>query len=189
MLAWESGEPETKGCAVFAPDTANATTPYQVSPVLVVVTEIVSEESGEVDIAYHVCTVWPPPMESGDSLGMNVRPAESLTEKAAPDGQQSQPTIITSFDWVVVRERLHAFTYPQPVEAEPSTAILLVVDAEEELVVETAGLIASTMTPKSFPCGVPKESEVGVTVDDDVVEVADELEVAAEELETVTIAD
>jgi hypothetical protein len=169
------------GPAVCPPETANAATPYQVSPVVVVVTETVSEERGEADTAYHVCTNWPPPMESWDSLGRNVRPAESLTEKVAPYGQQSQLTIITSFDWVVVSEKLHEVTYPQPVEAEPSNFMP---------VVETAGLIASTMAPKSLPCGVPKDSIVeGVPVVDDVAEVADELAlvVAVEELELVAV--
>ena len=63
-------------------------------------------------------------MLSCDSLGENVRPAESLTENVVPSGQQLQPTIITSFDCVVVNETLHAVTYPHPVEAEPSRAVL-----------------------------------------------------------------
>jgi hypothetical protein len=97
--------------------------PYQVSPVSVVVRETLSADRTELDIAYQVSTNWPPPMPSWDSLGTNVRPAVSLTENVAPDGQQSQPTIITSFDWVVVSETLHAVTYPHPVEAEPSIAM------------------------------------------------------------------
>ena len=54
MFACGSATPE-KGLAVFAPETANATTPYQVSPLSDVITEIVSER-GEDDIAYQVWT-------------------------------------------------------------------------------------------------------------------------------------
>jgi hypothetical protein len=61
-------------------------------------------------------------MLSWDSLGVNVKPAESLTVNAVLDGQQSQPTIMTSFDWVVVNETLHVVTYPQPDEVDPSKA-------------------------------------------------------------------
>jgi hypothetical protein len=122
MLACDSGSP-AKGLTVFAPETANATTPYQVSPVSAVMTDIVSDERGEVDMAYHVWTNCPPPMLSCDSLGANVNPAESLTEKVVPDWKQSHPTIITSFDCAVVNERLHVVTYPHPLEAEPSRAI------------------------------------------------------------------
>jgi hypothetical protein len=54
-LACDSGVPE-KGMAVFAPETANATTPYQVSPVSAVVTEMLSDERDEEDMAYQVWT-------------------------------------------------------------------------------------------------------------------------------------
>ena len=96
-LACES-DPVANGLTVLTPEIANATTPYQVSPVSVVVTEIVIEDRGEAEIAYHVCTNSPPPMLSCDSIGVNVKPAESFTENAALDGQQLQPTIMTSFD-------------------------------------------------------------------------------------------
>jgi hypothetical protein len=88
---------------------------------------------------------------------VNVRPAESLTEKAAPDGQQSQPTMTTSFDLLVVRERLHAVTYPHPVEAEPSIAIPVAVDVDVVLVLlfvvvaDGEAAIASTITSPSSP--------------------------------------
>ena len=55
ILACDSGVPE-KGLAVFAPETANATTPYQVSPVLAVVTEMLSDGRAEEDMAYQVWT-------------------------------------------------------------------------------------------------------------------------------------
>jgi hypothetical protein len=107
MLACAIGKPEAKGCAVFAPDTPKATAPYQVSPLLLVMTEIASEERGDAEMAYHVSMNWLPPMLKGDSLWMNVRPAVSLTENKELDGKQSHPTIITSFGWVVVSIRLH----------------------------------------------------------------------------------
>jgi hypothetical protein len=119
MLACASGVPE-KGLAVFAPETAKAITPYHVSPVSAVVMEMLSDERAEWDMAHQVWMNWIPPMLSCDSLWINVKPAESLTEKAVPDGQQSHATIITSFDWVVVSGTLQAVTYPHPVEAEPS---------------------------------------------------------------------
>jgi hypothetical protein len=87
--------------------------------------------------------------------------------------------MMTSFDWVVVRERLHAVTYPQPVEAEPSTVVSAV---------ETAGFMASTMTAKSLVCGVPKDSVLRVPpvdeveVDDELVLVEVELLVLVEEV-------
>jgi hypothetical protein len=55
-LACDSGKPETKGLAVFAPETANAIMPYHVSPASVVVTEILSAERAEMETAYHVWT-------------------------------------------------------------------------------------------------------------------------------------
>jgi hypothetical protein len=60
---------------------------------------------------------------------------------------------------VVVSETLHAVTYPHPVEAEPSIVMLVAVDVEDEEVVdEVAGLRASTVTPKSFPCVLPNDN-------------------------------
>ena len=50
--------------AAKAPKTPNATTPYQVSPVNDVCTEMLSALSGEEAIAYHVCMNWFPPMPS-----------------------------------------------------------------------------------------------------------------------------
>ena len=58
----------SKGVAVLAPETPKATTPYQVSPVLVVVTEITSEERALGAIAYHSCKNWFPPMLSSPVL-------------------------------------------------------------------------------------------------------------------------
>jgi hypothetical protein len=43
----------SKGLAVFAPDTPKATTPYQVSPEIVEVTEITSFTRTEGATAYH----------------------------------------------------------------------------------------------------------------------------------------
>jgi hypothetical protein len=84
---------------------------------------------------------------------------------------------MTSSDWVVVRETLHAVTYPQPVEAEPSTVMSAV---------ETAGFMASTMTAKSLVCGVPKDSVVRAPLVDEV-ETVDELELVIEELVVVEL--
>ena|ERR1700722_4420998 len=53
-LACESGNPAANGLAVLAPEMAKATTPYHVSPVSVVVTEIASEDRREGEIAYQV---------------------------------------------------------------------------------------------------------------------------------------
>jgi hypothetical protein len=79
-LACATGNPDTKGWAVFAPDTANATTPYHVSPVDVVWTEMLSAVRTPGEIAYHVSIHWPPPMATWPVLGMNVRPAASFTD-------------------------------------------------------------------------------------------------------------
>ena len=153
-----------KGLAVFAPETANATTPYQVSPVLAVVTEMVSVDRVELDIAYQVCTKLPPPMEYGESLGEKVRPDESLTENAVPDGQQLQPTIMTSFDWVVVNETLQVVTYPHPPDAEPSILRLLAVEEEVLEVVTVEEEVLEVVT-------VEEEVLEVVTVEEEVLEV------------------
>ena len=58
MLACAFGKPglESKGLLVFAPDTPKAITPYHVSPVKDVWTEMLSPANGVGAIAYHVCT-------------------------------------------------------------------------------------------------------------------------------------
>jgi hypothetical protein len=66
IFAWRSGTEGfvSNGLAVFAPETPNAMTPYQVSPVEGVWTEMLSLVSADGAIAYHVCMNWPPPMLS-----------------------------------------------------------------------------------------------------------------------------
>jgi hypothetical protein len=56
MLACDLGTDgfESKGLAVFAPETANAMTPYHVSPVDGVCTDMVSAVTGAGATAYHV---------------------------------------------------------------------------------------------------------------------------------------
>ena len=93
---------ESNGLAVLAPEIANATTPYHVSPVFVVETDMVSELSGFGAMAYHSWMNCPPPMPSCEVLGVNVNPAVSSTENAEPPGKQSHPTMITSGPVVVV---------------------------------------------------------------------------------------
>jgi hypothetical protein len=112
MFAWRAGSDGlvSKGLAVFAPETPKAITPYQVSPVMVVWTEMTSPVSADGAIAYHVCMNWSPPMLSWAVLGTKVRPAVSFTEKAPSAGQQLQPTMITSEACAVVRETEHAVT-------------------------------------------------------------------------------
>ena len=86
----------SNGLAVLAPETPKAITPYQVSPVSVVVTEMESEVRGFGAIAYHSWMNCPPPMLSSPVLAWKVKPNVSFTEKVIPSGKQSQPTIITS---------------------------------------------------------------------------------------------
>jgi hypothetical protein len=83
---------------------------------------------------------------------MKVRPAVSLTENVVPDGKQSQPTIITSFGWVVVRETLHVVTYPHPVEAEPSIIMLVV----------TVLTVTSSVREVPLAAGLPVEESLTV---------------------------
>lgn len=70
----------SNGFAVFAPDMPKATTPYHVSPVSVLVTEMVSEVSRLGAIAYHSSMNSLPPMLIS-AREWNVSPAVSLTEK------------------------------------------------------------------------------------------------------------
>jgi hypothetical protein len=109
---------------VFAPETANAITPYHVSPVDDVWTEMLSAVSGVEAMAYHVCMNWPPPMLSWPALAENVSPAVSFTEKDPPAGQQSHPTIMTSEGFAVVRVTEQEVTYPHPFLALPSSDIV-----------------------------------------------------------------
>src|ERR1035438_7720662 len=69
-FAWRSGRVgfASNGVAVLAPETPNAMTPYHVSPVKDVWTEIMSSVNGVGAIAYHVCTNWLPPMPKGAVL-------------------------------------------------------------------------------------------------------------------------
>jgi hypothetical protein len=75
---------------------ANTVTPYHVSPVSAVVTEIWSELKGLGAIAYHSCKNCPPPTLSCAVLAENVSPAVSFTENAVPSGKQSHPTMTMS---------------------------------------------------------------------------------------------
>jgi len=92
----------SNGLAVLAPETANMATPYHVSPVLAVVTEMLSELKGVGAIANHSWTNCPPPILSWVVLGVKASPAVSFTEKAEPSGKQSHPTMTTSPPVLVV---------------------------------------------------------------------------------------
>jgi hypothetical protein len=134
LLDWATGSEGlgSKGFAVSAPETPKAITPYQVSPVSLVVTEMGSEARGDGAMAYHSWTNCPPPMPSWPVLGVKVSPAVSFTEKEVPTGYPSTPTMMTSSPLVVDRTAEQEVTSPHPAETDPSRAG---VDTEETLVV------------------------------------------------------
>src|ERR1022692_2395463 len=84
---------------------------------------MLSPDSGARATAYHVWMNCPPPIATWTVLGKNESPAVSLTVKAAPFGQQSQPTTITSEDCVVVNDTEQEVTYPHPFWLLPSSAV------------------------------------------------------------------
>jgi hypothetical protein len=148
----------SKGLAVFAPETAKAMIPYQVSPLIVEVTEITSFTRGEGATAYHSWMNWPPPIDTCPVLDWNASPRLSFTEKDPPEGQQLQPTITRSDGFVVVSDTEQEVTYPHPFLALPSSdsgAVDVELDEVEE-VLDGAGRIASVITPKSLAWEVPK---------------------------------
>ena len=103
----------------------------------------------------------PPPMLSWPLLCEKLKPTVSLTENAAPAGQQSHPTTMTSEDCDVDRDRVQAVTYPHPALALPSTdgGVTAVVVEDVDALVEVAtaaGTRASVTAPESLPC---EESE------------------------------
>jgi hypothetical protein len=175
LFACEAGREglESNGLAVFAPDTPKATTPYHVSPVSVVVTEIVSELSGPGAIVYHSLTNWFPPIPI-TALEVKVSPAVSFTEnvEAAEVGKQSQPTMITSGPFAVVSLTEQEVTYPHPVEADLSSARLeLVLVLVLMLVVELVDVVVDEEVLLLLVVGLVELDETVEVVDVVLVEV------------------